>query len=340
MAREKTLEDRNRTVLGLIALGVVTVLIAAMLLINAMGLGYKDYTAQFSQGGALRPGNQITVAGIQVGRVTSMKLVGDHVDVGMKIKDDVRLGKETRAVIKVTSILGARYLQLEPAGDGSLENDNIDISRTEPPYDLQAALADVTHNYQDFDAKQLAKSLGILGTQLKTLPPVVPQAMENVHTLSSIIADRRDQLGSLLATTQTVTNTLRSQQANIGAMVNQGQQLVGEFVTRRAAFHAMMQSLTKLMTTLDDTVIGNRPQVEKLLADLDTLTGMLSQHDDLVRNILQVAPVALRGLANATGTGNTIDMNVSNGLLIDSWMCAISGRAKQFGMIQYFKDCK
>ncbi len=122
----------------------------------------------------------------------------------------------------------------------------------------------------------LASSLGVLGTQLKTLPPVVPQAMENVHTLSSIIADRRDQLGSLLSTTQTVTNTLRSQQANIGAMVNQGQQLVGDFVTRRAAFHAMMQSLTKLMTTLDDTVIGNRPQVEKLLADLDTLTGMPS----------------------------------------------------------------
>ena len=32
--------------------------------------------------------------------------------------------------------------------------------------------------------------------------------------------------------------------------------------------------------------------------------------------------------------------NAANGLLVDSWMCAISGRAEQFGMIQYFKDCK
>lgn len=340
MARAKTLEDRNKTMLGLIALGVVAVLIAAMLLISALGLGYKDYTAQFSQGGALRPGDQVTVAGIQVGRVTTMKLAGDHVAVGMKIKDDVHLGQDTRAIIKVTTILGARYLALEPAGDASLSDGNIDINHTEPPYDLQAALADVTHNYQDFDSKQLATSLGVLGTQLKTLPPVVPQAMENVHTLSSIIADRRDQLGSLLGTTQTVTTTLRTQQANIGAMVNQGQQLVGEFVSRRAAFHAMMQSLSALMTTLDSTVIGNRPQVEKLLADLDTLTGMLSQHDDLVRNLLQVGPVALRNLANASGTGNSVDMNIANGLLNDSWMCAISGRAKQVGMIQYFKDCK
>jgi hypothetical protein len=55
---------------------------------------------------------------------------------------------------------------------------------------------------------------------------------------------------------------------------------------------------------------------------------------------LQSAPVALRGLANATGTGNALDTNIPNGLLVDSWMCAISGRAEQFGMIQYYKDCK
>ena len=111
MAREKTLEDRNRTVLGLIALGVVTVLIAAMLLINAMGLGYKDYTAQFSQGGALRPGDQITIAGIQVGRVTSMKLAGDHVAVEVAA-DDARSGGSIfteGALLHEAVRLGARH---------------------------------------------------------------------------------------------------------------------------------------------------------------------------------------------------------------------------------------
>jgi len=60
----------------------------------------------------------------------------------------------------------------------------------------------------------------------------------------------------------------------------------------------------------------------------------------MLRGILQSAPIALRGLANATGTGNAIDTNFTNGILVDSWMCAISGRAKQFEMIQYYKDCK
>ena len=65
-----------------------------------------------------------------------------------------------------------------------------------------------------------------------------------------------------------------------------------------------------------------------------------AQHDDLLRSTLQSGPVALRGLANATGTGNAVGFNAPNGLLVDSWMCAISERAEQFNMIPYFQDCK
>ena len=75
-------------------------------------------------------------------------------------------------------------------------------------------------------------------------------------------------------------------------------------------------------------------------AERRTMVKVLAQHDDMLRSILQSAPVALRGLANATGTGNAADLNVPNGLLADSWMCAISGRAKQFNFLQYFQDCK
>jgi hypothetical protein len=77
-----------------------------------------------------------------------------------------------------------------------------------------------------------------------------------------------------------------------------------------------------------------------VFTNLHDLTNMVGHHDDLLRNLLQVAPVALRGMTNATGYGPVVEFNLPNGLAIDSWMCAISGRGKQFGMIEYFKDCK
>ncbi|MGE2688966.1 MlaD family protein [Mycolicibacterium pulveris] len=336
----RPLESYSKTWLGVVAVVMVSVLVGALLLVRVADVGYRHYTARFLQAAALQPGNPITVAGIPVGEVKSMELKGDHVEAGLKVRDDVVLGEDSRASIKITTILGSRYLALYPDGPGSLPNNTFDITHTEVPYDLQEALSDVTTTYEQVDSDQFAETLAVLGKQLETLPPVVPQALENTHTLSTIIAERRDQLGELLETTEVVSTTLRRQQSTIGNLVNQGNSLLGEFVARRATFHAMMDSLTNLVQTLSSIVIDDRPELEELLSNLRELSTLLAKNDGMVRSILQTGPIALRGIANITGTGNAIDFNASSGLLVDSWMCAISGRAKQFSMIEYYQDCK
>ncbi|KLO39314.1 mammalian cell entry protein [Mycobacterium nebraskense] len=336
----RPLDSYNRIWLGVGALAVVTVVVAASLGVRLLGLGYTHYTAEFLQAASLRPGNPITVAGIEVGHVTSMKLDGDHVEAGLSVRDNVALGKDTRAVIKVMTILGSRYLELLPDGPGSLPAQTITLSHTAVPYDLQSLLEDATTTFEQVDSDQFAQSLAVLGKQLDGAPPLIPQAMANLQTLSTITADRRDQLGTLLKSTQRIVNTLRRQQTNLGHLMDQGQDLLGHLVARQATFHAMLEALTQLVDRLDKVVVKNRPMLDELFTNLHELTNMVGKHDDLLRNLLQVAPVALRGMTNATGYGPVVEFNLPNGLAVDSWMCAISGRAKQFGMIQYFKDCK
>lgn len=336
----RPLDSVNNVLLGVIAIATVLVVIGVMLMIRVADIGYRTYNAHFLQAAALKVGNPVTIAGIPVGEVTSMELVGDHVEAGLKVRDDIVFGADSRASIKITTILGSRYLALFPAGADILPDNTFDLTHTEVPYDLQEALTDVTTTYEQVDSDKFAETLGILGDQMAGLPAIVPQALQNTHTLATIIADRRGQLGTLLKSTELVSNTLRAQQSNIGSLIRQGNSLVGEFVLRRASFQAMMDALTNLVETLSDIVIDDRPELEALLVNIRELSDMLGQHDDLLRSILQSGPVALRGLANATGTGNAVDLNASNGLLVDSWMCAISGRAEQFGMIPYFQDCQ
>ncbi|OHU64948.1 MlaD family protein [Mycobacteroides chelonae] len=338
--KNRPVETYNKTWLGFIAIAVIASLIGAVLLVKALGLGYTSYTAEFVQAASLRPGQPISVAGIPVGNITSMKLVGDHVEAGLKVRDDLRLGKDTKASIRVTTILGSRYLDLRPRGENSLPGKTIDLAHTEVPYDLQAALAGATNTFEQVDFDKVAQSLSVLGAQLQGLPDVVPRAMENIQSLSSVIADRRDQLGTLLRSIETVTSTLRRQQSSIGVLINQGQDIFGAIMVRRKTFHAMLQSFTNLVEELSKVVVQDRAQLDAMLKTLRQLTDMLGKHDDLLRNFLQATPVALRGVTNASGTGNAIEFNAPNSLAVDSWMCAISGRAKQFGMTPYFKDCK
>lgn len=338
--RKTVLEDRSVTAVGLVALAVLVGLMATLVIITRIGPGYKRISADFTQAAALLPKNPVVVAGIPVGTVTGLKLNGDRVTVDMKVQNNLNIGKDSRATIMITTILGSRYVSLAPGGGGPLENGTIDINHTAVPYDLQQALQDVAINYGEVDTDQLATALQALGKQVEALPPLIPQSMDNLKRLSTVMAQRRDQVGDMLRTMDIVTGTLRRQQSSLGAMINQGNELLSEFVTRQVAFHAMLQSLEDLVRLLDDTIVDDRAQVESLLANMNTLAGLAAKHEDLLRNILQAAPVTLRGFANATGTGNALDTTFTNGILVDSWMCAISGRAKQFGMIQYYKDCK
>ncbi|ORW08102.1 MCE family protein [Mycolicibacter longobardus] len=337
--RDRPLESYPPLWVGVIALSLVVVLLAGLLIGRSAGAGYTHYQADFLQAAQLRAGDNVTVAGVSVGEVQRVSLAGTKVVVDLRVRSDVPLGSQTRAAIKLTTLLGSRYLELRPAGPNRLQNNRIGMSYTEVPYDLQALLADATTTVETLDTAQMASAMGVLANQLDGLPAALPPAMTNLRTLSEIIADRRDQIGALLEATQTITSTLQRQQAGLGQLVYQGRDLLGEFVSRRAAFSQMMAALTRIVDLLSRAVGPDRAAFEEMLVSMRDLTAMISEHDDLFRNLLQALPLPIRNITNATGYSPSLEFNLTNGLLVDDWMCAISGRAKQFHMIEYFKDC-
>lgn len=118
--------------------------------------------------------------------------------------------------------------------------------------------------------------------------------MANLHSLAKLTADRRDQLGTLLASTQRVANTLRNQQTHLGNLVDQGQDFIGELVARQNTFHAMLAALTNLTGNLNNVVVTDRSMLDEMLINVRALSDMLGQHDDLLRSLIQSAPPPLR----------------------------------------------
>ncbi len=136
--RERKLEDRSKFWIGMIAVGVVAAIIASMLLYRQIGFGYTRYQAEFAQAAQLKKGDYVSVAGVDVGEVKSVVLDGTKVLVDLRVRDEVKLGAETQAAIKTTTLLGSRYIELRPRGAGTIPNKRIALSHTEVPYDLQS----------------------------------------------------------------------------------------------------------------------------------------------------------------------------------------------------------
>ncbi|MBJ8347229.1 MCE family protein [Antrihabitans sp. YC2-6] len=338
--KTRPLERYSKISLGVVALVAVMLVVAAVVVTGNLGLGTQSYTAEFLQAAQIRPGDDVTVAGISVGSVEGARLDSDHVLVTMRIDDDVAIGADTLAAIKLTTLLGSRYIELQPAGDVALPDRRIPLSNTSVPYDLQAALRDATTTFEQVDTKRIGESMTLLAQQLEGTPALVPQLLGNIGALSEVVADRRDEIGSLLAGTDRIAGLIRSQQGDLGALIVQGRELLLELLNRRAALTGLFDSTTRLVHALHEVVVDDQPQVDQMLGELAELSGLIARHDDLLRNIFQILPVPFRNIANASGTANDIDLNAPAGPLVDAWMCAVSGRAQQLNLPEYLQDCQ
>ncbi len=341
--RRRTLDDLSTAWIGAVALLLLTAVIGATTMLSSLHLGKSTYTAEFRQAAGLRSGDEVSIAGVPVGVVSGTELAADRVLVTMKLNRAVLLGTQTKAAIKLTTVLGSRYVELRPKGAQALPDNRIPLTNTSVPYDLQKLLSDSTTTFEEVDAQRFAASMDTLSRQLQGVPSVLPDALSNVQNLSSVIAQRRGQVADLLRNTATVAKVLGDQQDDLAALVGQGRQLTGEVIARRDSIERLLQAVTALIATAEDITGTDRAHIDAMMADLREVTSMLGDHDDLLRNLFQIMPVSMRNAANATGSGPFLDFMLPGGLMVDSWMCAISGRAEQWKWperYQYFKDCE
>ncbi len=336
----RPIEAHGKLRLGVITVAVIAVALGVAVGLGKLGVGRVTYTADFAQAAGLSVGDQVTVAGVRVGAVRSLRLDGDRVVVALDIDKNVHLGTATRASIKLTTLLGARYIDLQPAGSRELTDRRIPLANTEVPYDLQAALKDATTTFEAVDAEKIAQSMTTLSQQLQGSPAVLPQALDNIAHLSQVIQARRDQIGALLRSTEKIAGLLGNQQRSLGVLMTQGRDVLGELAARKQLIVRLIDATTKLVNQLQPVLIGSRPQIDELLANLNGMLGAVGRNDALLRNTLQIMPVPLRNFTNASGNGNEFDFTSSGGTMIDTWMCAISGRAIQFNLPHYFEDCQ
>lgn len=85
--------DRNPVVIGAAGLTTLTLLTFAAFNADSLPLigGGRTYSAAFSEAGGLKPGDEVRIAGVKVGKVEEVDLDGDHVKVTFKVKGELAL---------------------------------------------------------------------------------------------------------------------------------------------------------------------------------------------------------------------------------------------------------
>jgi phospholipid/cholesterol/gamma-HCH transport system substrate-binding protein len=304
----KALAQRDPFRIGIVAIVCGLALGLVILVLSVVSFGATGYTAVLEHTAGLRKGEDVQVHGVSVGRVTGIELSDKHVVVHFVVDEEIELGSESTAEVKVATLLGTHYLDVDPQGSGSLANGRIPLERTSVPYNLQDVLEGGTKNLQALDADALADALTAVSDTLSAATGDIGPALTGVARLSEVVTTRSGQVSQLLEVARSVADQLSDSSDDIVGLMEQTNLVVSEITARRESIHRLLVETTGLADALTAIVEQTQEDLRPALRDVNRALAALNKEDKALKRVLDVMAPAVRYVANATGNGPYVDL--------------------------------
>jgi phospholipid/cholesterol/gamma-HCH transport system substrate-binding protein len=300
--------------LGAITLVVMAVVSAATFNLSKFpGFRGTTYYAEFSDASGLHSGDIVQVGGIQVGRVTKVSLDGPKVVVKFEVDGDVDFGPDSKASIEVLNLLGEKYVDLVPAGDGQLSSGGtIPLDHTESAYDIVGVFGDLTQTTDKIDTHQLSEALSTVAGTLDSAAPEVKASFDGIARLSRTVASRDEDIQQLLQSSRQVTSVLDARKKDIVDLMHHSDLVFQELQKRKQAVHDLLINARQLADELRGVAKDNEKQIGPALDQVDGLLSMLVDRKDQLKQVLHQIGPYVSILSNIVGTGPWFDAYASN----------------------------
>lgn len=308
-------------------LGVIGSLCIVLLLVGStiyqfIGIGKQTIEAEFVQAAGIRTGDKVAVSGVQVGTVTGAKINGDHVVITLDVDSSLKFGPDAHAAIKMATLLGARYVDLNP-GDGSgLKDKTIPRSNTDVPYNIADVVQVGTPKFEALDTQKLAQSLNTINSQLGDSPELVAQALDSVGAVAKVVDQRKGEVDSLLKDLNRVTQLLADNRNSILLVITQGEAIANRVMERQNLLRQLLDNIATLTRQLEEIGAQNNNQFGGTIGQLNTMAEGLQKNKENLDLLLQIGQPTARYFNNAVGNGNYGDVGLP-WLFPDNWLCFV-----------------
>lgn len=300
--------------LGTISLVILVVAMAAAFNLQKFpGFRGHSYHAELRDASGLRKGHMVQIAGTRVGRVSSLVIEKDRVVAEFDIDPGVEFGTATTASVEVLNLLGEKYLELQPAGQGQLEaGGTIPLERTASAYDIVGVLGDLTTTTEEIDTQRLEKAFGVLTTTLDSSDEEIEASFTGLSRLSRTIASRDRELAGLLTSAESVSGLLAERRTDLVALMKDSSLVFAELDKRREAIHTLLVHAETLARELKGLAKDNEKEIGPALEQLAVTTSMLKAKRKELRQTAAAMGPYVDILGNIVGTGPWFDAYLVN----------------------------
>lgn len=283
---------------------VVAALIGAMLVFTLRDSTFQHtatYQATFTDVSGLRSGDRVRVAGVSVGRVTGVRLVGTQVRVSFTVPHDQPLTTSTQADVKYQNLLGQRYLALGPGDGGGAPlpvGGTIAVDHTAPALNL----TDLLNGFQPLFAaltpsqvNQLSASLvavlqgesghtADLMTQLATVTTnlagrdtAIDEVVDNLSVLATSVGTHSAQLDQFIRAFDAVSGGLAGNSGGLGTALDRSATLAASLASLLDQAQPALGTDIATLTTASDGLAAQRQQIDAVLTSVPGLLQSLDK---------------------------------------------------------------
>ncbi len=294
------------------------VVLAGLLVVAGCSLpgrvsGPVELVAEFDDVNDLVINHAVQVADVRVGSVAGIDLTEDlrRARVTMHLRDGLELPADSVAVLRQTSLLGEKFIEIRPrtedddcdeppSGSGSLEEGDVVActfqapeleSVTEQAVEILAAVA--TNDLRTM-IETGAVGFGGRAVELRSI-------IEDLSTVSSTLADQTTNIVSIIDGLDAAAGTLAAGSPDLDALLVNLADATTVLATNRDQAVATLQSLTRLARTQNELIF--EPHLEATSRQIQELDAILVELSvgraevgsllDWLINFINVVPLAI-----------------------------------------------
>ncbi|MGW0250426.1 MlaD family protein [Nocardia goodfellowii] len=279
---DDTAKRRREVRLGIVGVALLVIGIAAAGALYVVPFGKATYTAELSEAQSVKTGDDVRLAGVSVGSVTSLELKPDKVIMKFTVDNDVFVGDKSSLDVRMLTVVGGHYVALFPAGDKPLGGTAIPADRVRLPYSLVQTFQDATTPLSKIDGNTLRENLATLNQSVAAAPEAVRTTLDTLGSYIDAIDRQRTQVSNAISVASEYVRMYDGAKGDLRRLMDSANQLETALVDKRAEmreavalFNSVVQRLALLAPTWDSTLKPRAQQLADALPKLEEMGGRL-----------------------------------------------------------------
>jgi phospholipid/cholesterol/gamma-HCH transport system substrate-binding protein len=310
----------TRRVVALVAFLALAVGLTGAIALKIQGFSTTDryrVSATFADVTGLFKGDPVKLAGVPVGKVSSIELVHGKARVKVAVDDAVRLPSDTSLTVRWRNLIGQRDIELDAGPDPGhaahlLPTDgSAVIHHTTSAVDVGAVLSALGPLGQAINPDQLNQIFTALDQALDGNQANVDGLIQHLGSLARLFASRSDTVGQMLTDYSSLASVVAARDQQIASMVDNVATLSQAFTDNTTLFQQALDDLAATGHGVDQLLTSNETQLHQLIDNVAGLTDILDQKLPQLEQAFGGLPAALQALFSIANEGNFLKVDAT-----------------------------